>query len=59
MVGSAALYIAFSRQQAADREAEIAVAEPAAIAPSRAKTELRNPGTNRPLGGYFVVETFP
>ena len=47
------------RHQGADREAEIAVAEPAATAARRAKTELRNRGTHRPVGGYFVVETFP
>ena len=59
MVDSAALHTAFSRHQAADRETEIAAAEPAATTPSRAKTELRNSGTNRPVGGYYVVETFP
>ena len=59
MVDSAALHTACSRQQAADREAEIAVAEPAATAPGRAKTELRNRGTNHTIGGRFVVETFP
>jgi hypothetical protein len=37
---------------------QIAVAEPAAAAPGRAKTELRNPG-NRTAGDYFVVKTFP
>jgi hypothetical protein len=32
---------------------------PSQPTPGRAKTELRNPGTNRPVEGYFVVETFP
>src|SRR5713101_9601696 len=59
LVDSAALHTAFCRHQGADREAEIAVAEPATTAPGGAKTELRNRGTNRPVGGYFVVETFP
>ena len=59
MVGSAALHTACSRRQATDRETEIAAAEPAATTPGRAKTELRNRGTNRPVGAYFVVETFP
>ena len=59
MVDSAALHTTFSRRQATHREVEIAVAEPAATAPGRAKTELRNRGTNRTVGGYFVVKTFP
>jgi hypothetical protein len=59
MVDSAALHTTFSRRQATDREVEIATAESATTAPGRAKTELRNPGTNRRVGGYFVVKTFP
>ena len=59
MVDLAALHTACSRHQAAHRKAEAAVAEPAATAPGRAKTELRNRSTNRPVGAYFVVETFP
>jgi transposase len=38
---------------------KIFVAEPAATAPGRAKTELRNRGTNHTVGGCFVVKTFP
>ena len=59
MVDSAAPHTTFSRNQTADREAEIAVAEPAATAPGRAKTGIRNRTTNRPAGAHFVVETFP
>lgn len=59
MVDSAALHTTLSRHQSADREAEIAVAEPAATAPGRAKTEPRNRATNRTVGGRFVVKTFP
>ena len=58
LVDSAALHTTFPRHQAAHREAEIAAAKPAATAPGRAKTEPRNRGTNRPVGGPFVVETF-
>lgn len=59
MVDSAALHTALCGRQAADRKVEIAIAEPAATAPDRAKTELRNRGTNRTVGGRFVVKTFP
>jgi hypothetical protein len=59
MFDSAALHPAFSRHQSADREAEIAVAPPAATAPGGAKTELRNRGNNRTVGDDLVVETFP
>src|SRR6266513_3892868 len=52
MVDPAALHTACSRHQAAHRKAEAAVAEPAATAPGRAKTELRNRSTNRPVGAY-------
>jgi hypothetical protein len=39
MVDSAALHPAFCGRQAADREVEIAIAEPAATALGRTKTE--------------------
>jgi len=45
--------------QDADREAEIPAAKPAAAAPGGAKRELRNRGSNRAVGGCFVVKTFP
>jgi hypothetical protein len=48
-----------SGHQVADRDAEIAIAEPAATAPGRAQTKLRNRGTNCTVGARFVVETFP
>src|SRR2546425_6740013 len=58
LVDSAPLYTAFSRHQAAHREAEIAFAQPTATAPCCAKRELRNRTTDRPVGGPFVVKTF-
>src|SRR6202035_3248222 len=58
LVDSAALHTAFARHQATHRETEIAVAEPAATAPCRAKRELRNQRTDRPVSGPSVVKTF-
>jgi hypothetical protein len=55
---SAALHAAFLRHQAARRKAEIGVAEPAATATHCANRGYRNRGTNRPVAGAFVVETF-
>src|SRR5713226_8870435 len=51
LVDSASLHTACSRHEIAHRETEIAAAEPAATAPCGAKTEPRNRGTDRPVGG--------
>jgi hypothetical protein len=50
LVDSASLHTACSRHEIANRETEIAAAQPAATAPYRAKTEPRNRGTHRPVG---------
>ena len=50
--------LTFSRHQTADREVEIALAQPAATASCGAKRQLRNRSTDRPVGRTFVVKTF-
>src|SRR5271167_2666946 len=58
LVNSAALHATLRRHQAAHRETETGVAQPAVTAPHWARRSQRNGGAIGPVGGPFVVETF-